>query len=62
VTGEVSDAHEFEDAAQFVGEPGAWWALFIEHFAALGVDRRALNDAVVRFRDAQDDLNNAIKK
>lgn len=41
-------------------EGSRWWAEFIEHFAAKGVDRRDLNEAVVRFRAAQEALADTI--
>lgn len=41
-------------------EPAAWWAMFIEHWAAQGVDRRELNAAVVKFRAAQSGLSDAL--
>jgi hypothetical protein len=41
-------------------EPDAWWAEFIEHWAAQGADRAALNRAVVNFRNAQRSLSGAL--
>lgn len=53
------------DKASAFAVPGAddstaWWAEFIEHWAARGVDRRELNAAVVKFRAAQESLSRAI--
>ena len=61
-----------DDAARRIGEQlnqpsalemesSAWWAMFIEHWAARGVDRRELNIAVVQFREAQRSLSSAIQ-
>ena len=45
---------------QLEAESAAWWAMFIEHWAARGVDRGSLTTAVVKFRDAQKSLGAAI--
>jgi hypothetical protein len=53
-------AEQLNCPGQLEAESTAWWAAFIEHWAARGVDRKALNAAVVKFRDAQKSLSAAI--
>lgn len=53
-------AEQMNQPGQLEAESTAWWAAFIEHWAARGVDRRALNDGVVKFRAAQKSLSEAL--
>lgn len=52
---------QLNQPGQLEAESTAWWAVFIEHWAARGADRRELNDAVVKFRAAQKSLTEAIE-
>ena len=56
--------HKVPDDLHYSVQPNSneWWANFIEYWAAQGADRKALNEAVLRFRDAQRSLTAAINK